>query len=547
MVQFLRTRGDAISVITFIVIVLAGLPDKWLGGRLHWPLIVSVLLLLLFSTLVTLVSFATTPENFQRWGAPLAALAALWWLAGQWNLPARVTSPNAASIPISNEVPVPIPIAIAVGTILAVWFIRAFSRTLTPGKVAREAEIIPMVRFCYVFMIFAFLVSLAPLFAILFTKPAFYLDMARSPIGVVKGCVHYPKDIDWELACNEKDPYKAQWLLNIGGSVRFAATLPSPAPTPAPTPSVTGTITAAKSLRVNLRSDSNMNGTVIGSLRRGSAVKILQQKQDWMEVPWQAGTGWVSARFVMLNAAPVADSTRAAVTPSDNGTPRNEIGVIDEWIRAYPFRPTVVVHGGLAVPWYFVTLAILGAAVSLARRVPEYHRRAISAEDSLDAATTREYLEFQILQVLSAPLIAVAAYNLVAPTSISTSAVLGFSSGFSSETVLLAIRGLLDRAVKAEPEKAHEARTDQEIAATIRTEILNDSYLLTKEPDLKVNQIQVAVKDGVVTLSGLLSTAEAVARAEEIAHAVSGVKDVKNEVKGPPSNQTGRESPVTGN
>ncbi len=34
MVQFLLARGDAISVIGFIVIVLAGLLENWSGGTL---------------------------------------------------------------------------------------------------------------------------------------------------------------------------------------------------------------------------------------------------------------------------------------------------------------------------------------------------------------------------------------------------------------------------------------------------------------------------------------------------------------------------------
>ena len=50
----------------------------------------------------------------------------------------------------------------------------------------------------------------------------------------------------------------------------------------------------------------------------------------------------------------------------------------------------------------------------------------------------------QIMQVLSAPLIALTAYNLVAPGSLATSVVVGFSSGFASESILLMIRSLAD-------------------------------------------------------------------------------------------------------
>ena len=57
----------------------------------------------------------------------------------------------------------------------------------------------------------------------------------------------------------------------------------------------------------------------------------------------------------------------------------------------------------------------------------------------------REYLVFQIMQVISAPLIAVTAYYLVEPGSRATSVALAFTSGFASETVLLVIRALVEK------------------------------------------------------------------------------------------------------
>ena len=54
-------------------------------------------------------------------------------------------------------------------------------------------------------------------------------------------------------------------------------------------------------------------------------------------------------------------------------------------------------------------------------------------------------MEFQILQLISAPLIAIAAYNLITPDSLQATTALGFITGFSSETVLLGIRAVVDR------------------------------------------------------------------------------------------------------
>ena len=139
----------------------------------------------------------------------------------------------------------------------------------------------------------------------------------------------------------------------------------------------------------------------------------------------------------------------------------------------------VMVYGGLAVPWYFIMLAIMGAAVSMARRVPEYQRDVHVPDPSDDAkdpvtpvdpakpapiakddgkspgpdvksntlspVQVRELLVFQIMQVLSAPLIAITAYNAMMPTSRSSSVALAFASGFASESVLLVISSIAEK------------------------------------------------------------------------------------------------------
>ncbi len=469
MARFLGSWGDALALAGLVVIILIALLDARLGNHLHRLLIASALLVFFFAALVTIVSLASACLSLKQWGAPVVMIALLSWFAWRWICPVAAEEAPVGSNP-SCAALVPIMVALVLTSILVVWFVTVFSRKVTPGPVAKEREIIPMIRFCYVFMIVSFLLSLAPAFAVLFTTPSFYIAMVRSPVGVVKGCVHYPKDPDWELACSGNDPYKAQWMLNIGGSVRFREPVPAASPVAAASPS----------------------------------------------------------KAIAASPANVSDDPAA---PTPTPTPGPTPSVVDTSIRSDPFRPTVVVHGGLAVPWYFLTLAIVGAAVSLARRVPEYQRRATSAEDTLNGAKTREYLEFQILQVVSAPLIALAAYNLVAPTSISTSAALGFSSGFSSEAILLAIRSLTDSVTKTPQETPTPDRDDAAVAAAVKSALLRDTELLDKEPDLKVNQIQVKVENGVVTLSGTLASDEAVARAGQVARTVAGVKEIKNELK----------------
>lgn len=77
-------------------------------------------------------------------------------------------------------------------------------------------------------------------------------------------------------------------------------------------------------------------------------------------------------------------------------------------------------------------------------RSPEFRGR-LSTQDALTNQQARESLVFQIMQVVSAPLIAAAAYYIVNPSNRLGSVVLGFGSGFASEPILIMIRGLVEK------------------------------------------------------------------------------------------------------
>ncbi|MBA2594717.1 MAG: choice-of-anchor D domain-containing protein [Gammaproteobacteria bacterium] len=102
------------------------------------------------------------------------------------------------------------------------------------------------------------------------------------------------------------------------------------------------------------------------------------------------------------------------------------------------------------MPLYAVVLSLMGAAVSMTRRVPEFQRRLSPGDpEYITYDQARERLVFQIMQVVSAPLIVLTAYYLVNPESRSSTILLSFASGFSSETVLLLIRATLDKLTPA--------------------------------------------------------------------------------------------------
>ncbi|HEY4997493.1 MAG TPA: BON domain-containing protein [Usitatibacter sp.] len=71
------------------------------------------------------------------------------------------------------------------------------------------------------------------------------------------------------------------------------------------------------------------------------------------------------------------------------------------------------------------------------------------------------------------------------------------------------------------PSDAGNAMTDTAITASIKTDLL-------KDPDLSVLRIDVDTRDGVVTLNGLAGNESARSRAEKMASAIKGVKEVRN-------------------
>jgi len=108
----------------------------------------------------------------------------------------------------------------------------------------------------------------------------------------------------------------------------------------------------------------------------------------------------------------------------------------------------VEITGGVVVPLPFIVIALFGGAISLSRRIPEIQKRSepgyvpTEAEPAMDMRAAREELVFQIMQFISAPLIAIAAHQVIEPDSQSTAVGLAFLAGFGSESILLMIRGV---------------------------------------------------------------------------------------------------------
>ncbi len=151
-----------------------------------------------------------------------------------------------------------------------------------------------------------------------------------------------------------------------------------------------------------------------------------------------------SAAVAPAGTSPVAVAAAAAGASASAGTGASK--------RTDPVAPRhhLEVIGGLAVPFFVLVMAYIGGAVSLSRRIPEYQRRLhpnyipTDKEGRMRPFEAREVVVFQIMQLVSAPFLAVATWFIVSPTSLTSAATLAFGTGFASEPLLLMIRGLVE-------------------------------------------------------------------------------------------------------
>ena len=120
------------------------------------------------------------------------------------------------------------------------------------------------------------------------------------------------------------------------------------------------------------------------------------------------------------------------------------------------------ITGGVVVPVYFLILALLGALINMARKIPEFQRRVSSSYHQnykywlaknpdlalpMSGAYARETVIFQVVQVLCAPGVAIIAFSWAKPEAIGANVVLAFAAGFSSEMFLMAVRGVVERMI----------------------------------------------------------------------------------------------------
>jgi hypothetical protein len=285
-------------------------------------------------------------------------------------------------------------IVVILVALACIWFVLVFTGPTTAQSVER------MVRYCYV----ATVVLASAFLVFFFPSPATAWPEFYGPIGVVRGCSESPTP-------REILPRS----LAAAPATSSAAAKPTDGPASA-----------------NGRSSAASAGDG-GSERDWTAVRLPSSSS----IPREIECGNNSPQW-LLNVGGQAIPGPASYDPQVNRPQQHRQEDLESQVTH--------IRGGLVVPVYFIVLSFFGAIVSMTRRVPEYQGRiGPNASKGLTYEEAREELVFQLMQVLSAPLIAVTAYYLVDPNTRTASIALGFICGFSSETVLLYIRAATEK------------------------------------------------------------------------------------------------------
>lgn len=201
--------------------------------------------------------------------------------------------------------------------------------------------------------------------------------------------------------------------------------------------------------------------------------------------------------------------------------------------------PAMLIVGGVVVPVYFVALAIIGALVSMFRKLPEFQARNDPNYDDkfedmimagqkpkgpISDSQIAELVIFQILQVLSAAAIAVLAYAYAEPANMATSIVLAFIAGYSSETILMGARAFVDSLIAQGPRGLRLNRIRERVEQEIGSKRIRSSVTLGGSV-LRVGSRVRFRQDADQVIIGTIGTITAIG-ADDITVRVSGADEI---------------------
>lgn len=116
-----------------------------------------------------------------------------------------------------------------------------------------------------------------------------------------------------------------------------------------------------------------------------------------------------------------------------------------------------------------------------------------------------------------------------APGSMDLAAVVGGSSTSSHSTASHSTESTVKQDVKKDVKEAKQYLSDAELTAKVKETFVKEK-LFGKDKFVRMG-VRVKTKQGVVTLSGKVTSQEEVDTAVKLAKSVEGVKDVKSDIK----------------
>jgi hypothetical protein len=346
--------------------------------------------------------------------------------------------------------------------LLAAWFLHSFVFSVLPTTgPERDAALTDIYAFAYTFTLLS-LALLALPFGNLLNDQSF---PETGPIRLIRGCV-VPDS-------------KAGDLKTSGSTSGSAGSMPE---TSAPAPSKPNPSPSSKKSTEKRPATTNhaaSSGTSANSPNETASAKPPTAQSAAASEPdrpkWPQGlplcggdpqdthTVLVTIGGVIASSVPahVASASATAQSPSGASAPE-------------PRHPGAIyqVRDGFVVSLTMVALAIVGAVVNLMRRVPEFQKRAhlgfmgTTNETPLQPCEAREFVAFQILQLIAAPFIAMVAMYVIAPNSLPSAIALAFVSGLFSEGVLLRIRALVEGPEKTQTQAETQLLGELEIGVT---------------------------------------------------------------------------------
>ncbi|UWQ74407.1 hypothetical protein [Leisingera sp. M658] len=381
---------------------------------------------------------------------------------------------------------------------LAYLFIFAFTRRIVPpldiettSADEREIEtgferLLLTLRAGYLFMIFTIGICIVP-----FIVPsAFFHDgkvqkYENSPFLIAVGCIEV-ESAQLPLSC-ENTGSAPQWLVGLGASNQPVLSS-----------------SAVSSLRANLVDVSVSADVAVASIgleerddKRLEAGSALKSSLDDFLPEFESFKARANKLEIVQNLVARAVE-EIEVTVIYTNLPEGELVGKSKELQAAAVRAEAALEtlqealqqhqhhvrltGGLVVPLFVVVLSLLGGSISMTRKLPEIQLRAAPAyrktykarigefEDHglkrpISALEARDFLLFQILQVMTAPFLAMVIFASIEPESTVSAVVIGFGAGFASEPLLLRLRRMIDQLAGLSFEaQTDSAQADQEAA-----------------------------------------------------------------------------------